>query len=400
MYNVLYRLADGGGETGLTPPNRLIPVNETKESVTDVNVTDAAHLQELLCASPVLDYGLQAPAQLFSLGKKQHGPRGVRVVPGTAYVFKVRALNEIGFGGWSSEVEGVTVPDVPDPVPTPACGLTRPLDLTLGWTAPYDNGAPVDGYQLSYAAAKTAGSISGNNSGVDAVEDEKTRAVVTTNRTSTKYRVGGSENWEAGSTVLKPLTEYYLKVRAHNRMGYGPWSRQKAACLTKSITLVGTDLTKFDTTHVSFKQCVACVPIVLDNPRSSTRPCENYAPALSTECRTVCDMLKEEHDEDEVLVSPLRNPYTWKNEPAKVKDKCNRLNELYASGGFGTVGDDGVSGTFTSKSGSAEIDDADSATLAMHQMGPKLSCPCGPMKARVDKSDPHCSCILSSKIFR
>ena len=118
---------------------------------------------------------------------------------GTAYEVQVRAGNSAGDGPWSASATGTPVsavspPSAPSP-PTLEAGDGR---LTVRWTAPADNGAVIDDYDVRYRPAGAAW-----RSLPDAVKSTATTAAI---------------------TGLTNGTAYEVQVRAGNSAGDGPWS--------------------------------------------------------------------------------------------------------------------------------------------------------------------------------
>lgn len=126
---------------------------------------------------------------------------------GTAYKVRVRAVNNLGDGPWSS-IRSATPKALPAAPGTP--GLT-PGDrqIAVSWSAPADNGAAITGYGVQFRACTAT-------SDDDPPECERwagwrTRSHSGTGRTSE-------------ITSLSNGTEYEVRVRARNANGFGPWS--------------------------------------------------------------------------------------------------------------------------------------------------------------------------------
>ena len=115
---------------------------------------------------------------------------------GTTYEVQVRAGNAVGDGPWSSGATGtpVWVPSAPL-APTLTAGDG---ELTASWTAPSDNGAEIDDYDVRYRPSGGAWTEL-----PDAVQSTSTTATI---------------------TDLTNGTAYEVQVRAGNAVGDGPWS--------------------------------------------------------------------------------------------------------------------------------------------------------------------------------
>lgn len=129
----------------------------------------------------------------------------------TTYKFRVAAKNTIGQGPFSvapyasaSTTAAPTVPETPTAVT--ASGATS-SSLSVSWTAPSDGGAAIDAYQLEKST------------------DGITWTLVSSTATS-PYSVSG----------LSASTSYVFKVRAHNSVGWGPFSDSSTAVSTSATS--------------------------------------------------------------------------------------------------------------------------------------------------------------------
>ena len=118
---------------------------------------------------------------------------------GTAYEVQVRAGNSVGDGAWSASATGTPVAAAAVPSAPSAPSLTAgDGQLGVSWTAPSDNGAAIDDYDLRY---RTGG---GSWTELpDAVKSTSTTATI---------------------TGLTNGTAYEVQVRAGNSVGDGAWS--------------------------------------------------------------------------------------------------------------------------------------------------------------------------------
>jgi fibronectin type III domain-containing protein 3 len=75
------------------------------------------------------------------------------LVTGDTYRFRVKALNEAGYGPYSYEnsVVAATVPDVPSEFSLLA---SSPTTINFEWTAPYDGGSPITYYKVYWDDAR------------------------------------------------------------------------------------------------------------------------------------------------------------------------------------------------------------------------------------------------------
>jgi len=112
----------------------------------------------------------------------------------TKYYFRVRAINSIGPGGWSSVTSYPTVPSAPSAVGVVPVSSTS---LTASWNAPTDPGGDtIINYELQWSTSSTFSP--GNSS----TANNRSRTV----------------------SSLVALTPYFFRVRAYNGIGPGAWS--------------------------------------------------------------------------------------------------------------------------------------------------------------------------------
>jgi large repetitive protein len=121
------------------------------------------------------------------------------LVNGTTYDFRVRAINSVGLGAISNVVSATPTtanpgaPGIPGGL-TPTAGNKQ---VALTWTEPSNGGSPITDYGVQYRP------VGG---------------------TWATYPDGTSTNLYATVTLLTNGTEYELRVRARNAVGWGAWS--------------------------------------------------------------------------------------------------------------------------------------------------------------------------------
>lgn len=113
--------------------------------------------------------------------------------PGTLYYFWARTHNAVGYSSWSARSQATTL-RVPDAPATPSLSAVGPTSVTISWTPPYNGGTAITDYEVGYGTSPTA-------------------PTTTVAATSPKVVSG-----------LTPGTKYYFWVRAHNVVGFSPWS--------------------------------------------------------------------------------------------------------------------------------------------------------------------------------
>ena len=135
---------------------------------------------------------------------------------GTAYTYRIRAVNRVGSGVWSNEPAAATAASVPEAVDDLAAIAQSDSVVELTWSAPDDGGAAISGYRLERRTG--AGGYGVVSSGIAAG--------------ATSYRDGG----------LGAATAYTYRIRAVNRVGSGVWSNEPAAATAASVPEAVDDL--------------------------------------------------------------------------------------------------------------------------------------------------------------
>ena len=135
---------------------------------------------------------------------------------GTAYTYRIRAVNRVGSGAWSNEPAATTAAGVPEAVDDLAAVAVGATVIDLVWSAPDDGGAAISGYRLERRTG--AGGYTLVSSGVAAG--------------ATSYRDGG----------LDAATAYTYRIRAVNRVGSGVWSNEPAAATAAGVPEAVDDL--------------------------------------------------------------------------------------------------------------------------------------------------------------
>ncbi|XP_036329357.1 uncharacterized protein LOC118741473 [Rhagoletis pomonella] len=112
------------------------------------------------------------------------------LLPFTMYYFRVNASNAAGVSKWTTNINERTPAAVPAAPHIKDCEFTA-TEVSLNWTEPECNGAPITAYTIEYS--------------------EKS---ITTTDTNTVYTVTG----------LLPETTYKFRLQAINKIGPGPFS--------------------------------------------------------------------------------------------------------------------------------------------------------------------------------
>ena len=123
---------------------------------------------------------------------------------GTPYFFTVKAVNAYGSSGASNEASATPVDTVPD-APTGVTATPSVHSVALAWTAPFDGGSPITGYNVFEGTTSGGESSTAVNGSV---------LIVVTNTVVTELTTG---------------TPYYFTVEAVNSLGSSPASSEASA---------------------------------------------------------------------------------------------------------------------------------------------------------------------------
>jgi len=135
------------------------------------------------------------------------------LAPGTLYYFRVLATNALGTttGANASTTTGTTTPSAPA---APTVDNIGQLTATVSYTAPATGGMPITGYDIQRAT-----------------DDAFSTNVVTTTDTASPLDITG----------LLPGVSYWVRVRAKNANGTGPWSDAGSFTAAPSVWLRTAD---------------------------------------------------------------------------------------------------------------------------------------------------------------
>ena len=163
---------------------------------------------------------------------------------GTAYLFKVAAINSVGTGAFSPASASVT--PTPNPVvpgaPTAVMATAGNATATVSWTAPADNGgAAIAAYQVQYST--DGGTTYVNVGSTTAGTSQKVTGL--TNGKQYLFRVAAINSVGAGaysspSSAVKPLgTPTTLAIGGSSTIGYGSTARLGANLKANGTVLAG-----------------------------------------------------------------------------------------------------------------------------------------------------------------
>ena len=135
---------------------------------------------------------------------------------GTAYVFRVAAINDAGTGSYSSASSSVTPATTPG-APTSVTATPGNVSASVSWTAPASNGDAITDYVVQFSS----------NSG----------------STWSTFADGTSSSTSATVTGLTNGTSYVFRVAATNSVGTGSYSSASSAVTPRTVPGAPTSFT-------------------------------------------------------------------------------------------------------------------------------------------------------------
>lgn len=163
------------------------------------------------------------------------------LLPGEHYCARVRSINRIGFGPWSSDfvfAAGAAAPNAPN---CPTVAVRSPTQLTVSWNEPKTNGAQITEYRLEYA-----------------VNDQNDCYNITYQGVQTTAEVRS----------LAPFTTYYFRVCAINVAGKSPFS--DVACQKTPASVPSAP------TIESYEEKATSVYLAWTEPHDNGSPISHY----------------------------------------------------------------------------------------------------------------------------
>lgn len=129
----------------------------------------------------------------------------------TTYYSRNRAYNVNGWSAWSAVTQFATKSTIPAAPSTPSIISSTQTSVSASWGAPYSGGSPITGYEIQASASNSFDTIA------------------------------ASASASSQSCVISPLnpgTTYYIRVRAVNSVGPGPWSPTATAATISGTPLI------------------------------------------------------------------------------------------------------------------------------------------------------------------
>jgi hypothetical protein len=152
--------------------------------------------------TPYLNGTTAQPAQTFNSTATTETVTGLTA--GSAYTFKVAAINAEGTGSQSTASGSVTIPNVPSAPNAPTVAKSGTTAIVVSWTAPANNGSAITSYTIN--------------------EYTKSGPTYTLVHTFTPSGTGTTYT----ATGLTSTTTYYYTVSATNAVGSGAASGYSA----------------------------------------------------------------------------------------------------------------------------------------------------------------------------
>ncbi|CAG0916270.1 unnamed protein product [Notodromas monacha] len=162
------------------------------------------------------------------------------LLPGTPYLFQVRAVNKAGPGAWSEPTEVVSGAGPPDKPRQPVLAARSPHIVAVEWEEPLNNGAAVSQYKLEMApVAQQQQQQQQPPSAVTAAGDAEDSGSLGLDFSA--IYVGPLLCHEAKS--LQPAATYSFRVQASNSAGTSVFSSASSITLPASVPGAVTGVT-------------------------------------------------------------------------------------------------------------------------------------------------------------
>lgn len=143
------------------------------------------------------------------------------LMQGTLYEAQLMAHNAIGDSDWSASSYGTTTLEAPSAPTAPVVTPDGDRVLSVTWTAPYNGGSPITGYELECRK-----------------QGDLTWETCTATITAASARVTATMD----GTALERGTTYQFRVRAVNAIGAGMWSQIGSGTTSSVAPLAPTNL--------------------------------------------------------------------------------------------------------------------------------------------------------------
>ncbi|XP_054022736.1 fibronectin type III domain-containing protein 3B [Dryobates pubescens] len=201
---------------------------------------------------PVSEYSVEMTEPEEVVSEVYHGPdlecTVSNLLPGATYRFRVRALNDGGYGPFSDVTEVTTAAGPPGQCRAPSLSFLSDAHVLVSWESPECSGADISEYRLEWG------------------EDEESLQLAYSGA-DTCYEI----------SELAAAAHYCCRLQAINQAGAGPYSDLVTCRIPAAVPDAVSTLSVLEDEHVDACQLSASVCLVL----SWEEPCNNGAEITS-----------------------------------------------------------------------------------------------------------------------
>ncbi|KAF4796140.1 fibronectin type III domain-containing protein 3B isoform X2 [Turdus rufiventris] len=187
---------------------------------------------------PVSEYSVEMTAPEEEVSEVYHGPElectVSSLLPGASYSFRVRALNDGGYGPYSEATEVTTAAGPPGQCRAPSLSFLSDTRVLVSWESPECSGTDISEYRLEWG-------------------EEEESLQLAYSGTETCFEVGD----------LLAAAHYCCRLQAINQAGAGPYSELVTCRIPASVPDAVSTLCVLEDEHVSSCQPSPSVCLVL-----------------------------------------------------------------------------------------------------------------------------------------